>query len=291
MIDTLWDIIDTLWQYIYKYYISGIVNDSSYNPVDTVTYAIILGISIFGILKLLGKMDVEIDSRFIIAVTPYVLAGSTLRVLEDSNVFTPPLRYLFVTPIIYFFIFAVTIGILSLAIALEKKGKIKDYHAFFGYAGIAWALINLSWLLAFGDVKNPGPGAAILAYGILSTGSVYIVARWLNFKLLTDKLNISILFTHLLDASSTYIGMDWLGYYEKHVVPTFFIELAGNFTEHPSAVMYPLKLLVFIPVLYMLDNEFDNKKERKLISLMKLAILVLGLSPATRNSLRILMGV
>ena len=291
MIDTLWDIIDTLWQYIYKYYISGIVNDSSYNPVDTITYAIILGISIFGVLKLLEKLDVEIDTRFIVAVTPYVLAGSTLRVLEDSNVFTPPLRYLFVTPIIYFFIFAVTIGILSLAITLEKKGKIKDYHAFFGYAGIAWTLINLSWLLAVGDVKNSGPAAAILAYGVLSTGSVYIAARWLNFKLLTDKLNISILFTHLLDASSTYIGMDWLGYYEKHVVPTFFIEFAGNFTEHPAAVMYPLKLLVFIPVLYMLDNEFDNNKERKLISIMKLAILVLGLSPATRNSLRILMGV
>src|SRR3989304_761699 len=285
-IDTLWDIIDTLWQYIYKYYISGIVNDSSYNPVDTIAYAIILGISIFGVLKLLEKLDVKIDTRFIVAVTPYVLAGSTLRVIEDSNVFTPPLRYLFVTPIIYFFIFAVTIGILSLAINLEKKGKIKDYHAFFGYAGIAWTLFNLSWLLAVGDVKNLGPAAAILAYGVLSTGSVYIVARWLNFKLLTDKLNISILFTHLLDASSTYIGMDWLGYYEKHVVPTFFIGFAGNFTEHPSAIMYPLKLLVFIPVLYMLDNEFDNNKEKKLISLMKLAILVLGLSPATRNSLR-----
>ena len=154
MIDTLWDIIDTLWQYIYKYYISGIVNDSSYNPVDTITYAIILGISIFGVLKLLEKLDVEIDTRFIVAVTPYVLAGSTLRVLEDSNVFTPPLRYLFVTPIIYFFIFVVTIGILSFAITLEKKGKIKDYHAFFGYAGIAWTLINLSWLLAVGDVKK-----------------------------------------------------------------------------------------------------------------------------------------
>ncbi|MBU4222707.1 MAG: DUF63 family protein, partial [Euryarchaeota archaeon] len=37
------NILDTFWQYIYKYYISGIVNDASYNPVDTVTYAIVLG--------------------------------------------------------------------------------------------------------------------------------------------------------------------------------------------------------------------------------------------------------
>ncbi len=285
------NIIDTVWQYIYKYYISGIINDTSYNPVDTVTYAILLGISIFGILKLLEKLDVEIDTRFIVAVTPYVLAGSSLRVLEDSGVFVPPLKYLFVTPIIYFFVFGVTITLLTLAVYLQRKGKIVDYHPFFGYAGVAWTIINLIVLLSVGEIKNPVPAAAIFALGAVSTGIVYIVSKVLDFKLLTNKLNISILFTHLLDASSTFVGMDWLGYYEKHVVPTFFIDLAGNYTDHPSIVMYPLKLLVFIPVLYMLDNKFDADKEKKLISLMKLAILVLGLSPATRNTLRLLMGV
>ncbi len=285
------NIIDTIWQYIYKYYISGVINDTSYNPVDTLTYAIVLGISLFGILKLLDKLDVKIDTQFIIAVTPYVLAGSSLRVLEDSNVFAPPLRYLFVTPLIYFFVFAVTISLLVLAISLERKGKIKDYHAFFGYAGVVWTVITITALLSVGEVKNPVPAAAILALGIIATSVVYFISWRLDFALLTNKLNISLLFAHLLDASSTFVGMDWLGYYEKHVAPTFFIDLAGNYTDHPSLVMYPLKLLVFIPVIYMLDNTSDNDKERKLIDLLKLAILVLGLSPATRNTLRILMGV
>ncbi len=285
------DIINTVWQYIYKYYINGIINDTSYNPVDTLTYAILLGISLFGVLKLLEKLDVEIDTRFMIAVTPYILAGSSLRVLEDSKAFMPPLAYLFVTPVIYFFMFAVTISILVLAIALKKRGKIKDYHAFFGYAGLAWTAINISLLLAVDEITNPVPAAAILFLGITTTGIVYLVSRQFRFTLLTDKLNISILFTHLLDASSTFIGIDWLGYYEKHIAPTFFIDMAGNYIDHPSLVMYPLKLLVFIPVLYMLDNKFDTEKEKKLIGMMKLAILVLGLSPATRNTLRILMGV
>ena len=285
------DIINTVWQYIYKYYINGIINDTSYNPVDTLTYAILLGISLFGVLKLLEKLGVEIDTRFIIAVTPYVIAGSSLRVLEDANVFTPPLRYLFVTPLIYFFMFAVTVGILVLAITLERIGKIKDYHAFFGWAGLVWAVINITMLLAVGEVRNPVPAAAILSLGIIVTSVIYFISRRLNFTLLTGKLNISILFVHLLDASSTFVGIDWLGYYEKHVAPTFFIDLAGNYTDHPALVMYPLKLLVFMPVIYMLDNKFDTDKERKLIALMKLAILVLGLSPAARNTLRILMGI
>ena len=284
------NIVDTLWQYIYKYYINGIVNDASYNPVDTVTYAILLGISLFGVYKLLVKLKVEVDTSFIIAVTPYILAGSSLRVLEDSGVFSPPIKYLFITPIIYFVIFAVTISILSLAIAIERKGIIKDYHIFFCAGGVAWTLVNIVSLIVLGKVQHLEYAAAILVLGLVSTGAVYLVSSKLNFTLLTNKLNISILFTHLLDASSTYVGMDWLGYYEKHVVPTFFIDIAGNFIDHPALVMYPLKLLVFIPVFYMLDSQFDDK-DKKFIPLMKLVIIVLGLSPAVRNTLRILMGV
>lgn len=283
--------IDTIWQYINKYYISGIINDTSYNPVDTVTYAIVLGISLFVVLKLLEKLNIELDTRFIIAVVPYIFAGSSLRVLEDSNIFAPPLRYLFVTPIIYFFMFASTVFFLTIAVNLENRGKIKDYHVFFGYAGMMWTVINIAALLVIGEVKNPIPAAAILIFGVVAAGIIYLISRSLNFTLLTNKLNISLLFAHLLDASSTFVGMDWLGYYEKHVAPTFFINLAGNYIDHPSIVMYPLKLLVFIPVLYMLDYKFDTEKEKRLIALMKLAILVLGLSPATRNTLRILMGV
>ena len=285
------NILDTFWQYIYKYFISGIVNDASYNPVDTVTYAIVLGISLFGVYRLLVKLKLEIDTRFIIAVTPYILAGSSLRVLEDSRVFLPPVQYLFVTPVIYFVVFAVTISFLLLALALERNGKIKDYHGFFFAEGIAWTLINIAILLYIGEVKHLDYAIAILSLGILSTGAVYLVSRQFSFAVLTNRLNISILFAHMLDASSTYVGMDWLGYYEKHVVPTFFIDMAGNFTDHPALVMYPLKLLVFIPVFYMLDSQLDNEKDKKLLPLMKLVILVLGLSPAVRNTLRILMGV
>jgi len=284
-------IIDSVWHYIDKYYISGIIYDTSYNIVDTLTYAILLGISLFWVLKLLGKLKVQIDTRFLISITPYVIAGSSLRVLEDSKFFTPPLQYLFVTPLIYFFMFAVTISMLVIAMYLERKGKIRDYHILFGYAGAAWALFNIAMLIVYDGIVNPVPAAAILFLGITTTGIVYFVSRKINFQLLTDKVNISILFTHLLDASSTFIGVDWMNYYEKHVVPTFFIDLAGKYTSHPSLVMYPLKLIVFIPVLYVLDNDFKTEKEKKLIGLLKLTILVLGLSPAVRNTLRIMMGV
>ncbi len=285
------NIIDSVQYYIDKYYINGIVNDTSYNMVDTLTYAIILGISLFGVLRLLERFKVKIDARFILSVTPYIVAGSALRVLEDSKIFSPPLQYLFITPPIYFLMFAVTVGILAIALTLERKGKIKDYHKFFGWAGVIWAILNIAALFVFDVVTYPVPAAAIISLGIIITGIIYFISSRINFTLLTDKVNISILFVHMLDASSTFIGIDWINYYEKHVVPTFFIDFASNFTSHPSLVMYPLKLFIFVPVLYMLDNKFETEGERKLVGLMKLTILVLGLSPAVRNTLRILMGV
>ncbi len=103
----------------------------------------------------------------------------------------------------------------------------------------------------------------------------------------TQRINISILCAHLLDASSTFMGVDFLGYYEKHVVPTFLIDLAGT-----AAIMVPLKLIIFIPVIFILDTQFDEDDEsRRLRDLMKLTIIVLGLAPATRNSIRMVLGI
>jgi uncharacterized membrane protein len=92
-----------------------------------------------------------------------------------------------------------------------------------------------------------------------------------------------IIYAHMLDASSTFIGVDWFDYYEKHVVPTFFINLVGT-----AAIMFPLKLLVLLPVLYMIDRSMHEPSMR---NLTRLALITLGLAPAVRNTLRLALGV
>jgi uncharacterized membrane protein len=90
-----------------------------------------------------------------------------------------------------------------------------------------------------------------------------------------------------MDASSTYVGVDKLGYYEKHVLPSYLIKLTGT-----ALVMYPLKLIIFIGVLYLLDTQFeDDERSRNMKMLIKMVILVLGLSPAVRNTIRMTLGI
>jgi len=68
------------------------------------------------------------------------------------------------------------------------------------------------------------------------------------------------------------------------VVPAYLIELTGT-----ALVMYPLKLAIFFPVLWILDTEF--KDDDALRNLVKLTILVLGFAPATRNTIRMVFGI
>ncbi|MDD3042744.1 MAG: DUF63 family protein [Methanosarcinaceae archaeon] len=282
-------LIDKISQFINVYYLDPIRGDSGYNVVNTLTWALILGICIFGVYRLLNTLKVRVNPRFIASVLPFVLAGSSLRVLEDSpaGIFDAPWSYLLITPNIYFLVFAVTVACLWLSLSLQKAGFIRDFHYAFAGLGLLWFLGNLMTLLYFEDVVLAYVPLFVLGAGGGLTLVFYGVARSLGSKVFTDPLNLSILLAHFLDASSTVIGIEKLGYYEKHVLPAYLIELTGT-----ALVMYPLKLIIFIGVLYVLDTQFeDDEDTSKLSMLIKMVILILGLSPACRNTIRMTLGI
>ncbi|WP_366931305.1 DUF63 family protein [Methanolobus sp.] len=280
-------LIDKLTQFINNYYIDPILHDSGYNIVNTITWAIILGICIFGVVKLLKKLDIEIDDRLTTSIVPFVLAGSSLRVIEDTGVLTSPASYIFITPNIYFVVFAITVFFLILSKWLVKLKGRGNYMKVFAGFGFAWFAVNLMILFHLEDMVLPWlPVFVIGAAGIIVLLTRFVFDR-VGFDLLKSKINMAILWVHLMDASSTIAGIDFLGYYEKHVVPAYLINLTGT-----AFVMYPLKLSIFIPVLYILDNHFDEDEESQTLkTFLKLVIIVLGLSPACRNTIRMAFGV
>lgn len=281
--------LDQVLQFINTYYLEPIKGDEGYNPINTFTWAIILGICIFGVFKLLEKLEVKITPRFIASVVPFVLAGSTLRVFEDSpaGIVHAPWSYLLITPNIYFLVFAITIICLWISIRLQRAGLVKDYHVCFAGLGLLWFLINLTVLLYFQSIVAPHVPIFVIGAGTGLTYIFYLVARHFKSSIFTDPLNLSILLVHFMDASSTFIGVDTMGYYEKHVLPSYLIELTGT-----ALVMYPLKLIIFLGVIYVLDTQFENdERSQNLKMLIKLVIIVLGFSPATRNTIRMMLGI
>ena len=265
--------------FVHKYYIDPIIYDTGYNPVDTVTWAIILGLAILGLIKLLGRWGFLMDERLLLSTLPYILAGSSLRVIEDVDLVAAPWRYLLITPLIFFLVFSVT----AACLLLTRKIWGEEYHAKYAATGLLWTLLNLAALSAVG-IKNAWVIAAVFLLGSALAGGILFCGRHLPaLKFLDERFNLMIIYAHMLDASSTYIGVDWFSYYEKHVVPTFLINLTGS-----AVIMFPLKLAILLPVLSMIDKSLQ---EPSLRNLTKLTLITLGLAPAVRNTLRLALGI
>lgn len=273
-----------LGNFINEYYIYPIIHDTGYNPVNTITWAIILGLSLFGVVKLLDKLDVTVDEVFIFAVSPYIFVGGSLRVVEDAGIVAAPFKYLLITPLIYFFIFFVCVAVLMLSVGLQRAIHI-NYYWPFAMGGVAWSALNVWLLYQTAPAFNAGILALILSVGAALSFAVYAIARLLNFALLKDRVNAFVLDGQLLDATATSFGLTFLPYAEKHVLPNFLIEATGT-----AFVMYPLKLVVTIPVLFIID-QYLKTESKNLVGLVKLAILTVGLAPAIRDTLRMTLGI
>ena len=270
-----------IWEFINKYYVDPIVTDSGYNIVNTLTWAAVLVLCVYILHshKVLKRLGVTIDQRFIIGVVCYVLFGSSLRVLVDADIFAPPLNYIFTTPNIYFVVFAITMASLMLSLRIYKE----RYYTPFAAIGLGLTFVNMGALLWSEGIAQPIEALLIVTLAVVITASIYVGAGFAKIEFLRGRFNIAILGAHLLDASSTTVAIDVLtGYHGKHVVENYLIDLTGT-----GAVMYPLKLLLLIPMLYLIDSEFD---EIELSDLLKLVVLVLGLAPGCRNTILILFG-
>ena len=267
-----------LHPWIYHHYVEPILYDAGYNPVNTVTWALILGGMILLILRLLRRLEVSFDERFFLATAPYVLAGASLRVVEDAELVAAPLKYLLITPLIYFLAAAGTMTALLLCRQALGDRWLSGYAA----VGLLWTAGNLALLAPLGVERSTIP-IAILALGVAATALVAAGSRLISSPI-SGGQSLLILFAHMFDAASTYVGVDWFGYVEKHVVPSLLIEAAGT-----ALVMFPLKLLILIPVLAVVEGALRDDPSLKNLTLF--ALLTLGLAPAVRNTIRLTLGI
>jgi uncharacterized membrane protein len=268
-----------LYPWIYEYYIDPIVYDTGYNPLNTVTWALILGGMLLLIIRLFRRLEMSLDEKFVFSTAPYIMAGASLRVVEDADLVAAPAKYLLITPIIYFLVASLTLASLFLFRWALKERYLSGYAV----VGLLWTGINLLVLFSKGTESLLAP-LAIFSLGSGAALAVWSFSSRLKLRFLSDRLNLLILYAHMLDASSTYVGVDWFGYTEKHVFPNFLIDLAGT-----ALVMYPLKLLILIPVLALIDDTLRDDPSLK--NLIKLALLTLGLAPALRNTIRLTLGI
>ncbi len=288
--------IDSVIAFIQKYYIDPIINDSGYNIFNTLTWAIILGIAVYFLIYFFQKMNLKIDAKALAATLPFVIAGASLRVVADTGAISPPYSYILITPNIYFFVFLITASCLVATLLLQRFKVIKSFYLPYAALGCIFILIVYYTLFSVGAVANWWVPFAVAVVGIGAAAVFGLAAKKAGSEIFSDKMNLMILAAHLMDATSTVIGIEVFGYVEKHVVPAFLIELTGT-----ALIMYPLKLAIFFLVVWGLDKvlekaaegESDEDKEQmgQIKNAIKFVVIVLGLAPGIRNSIRLFFGI
>jgi uncharacterized membrane protein len=233
-----------------------------YTLEETLVYSIILVIVAYLVFIFLKK-KVEFNKKFVLAIFPLLIAGSVLRVLEDAKIVQ---SLLFVTPFLFFWGTPLVILILLLFLKIEKKFGIPYFKPMF----LLGLLITTCFLLALKFVNL----SAGLIVAILFLPWLVI----LSFKFWKPE-NRAITAIHMFDATVTSTAINFFGYGEQHVLPSFFIGLFGTWS------FIPLKFFVIVLVLVLIDKFSEDKK---LKNFLKICIAIIGMFTASRDFVRLL---
>ncbi len=237
-----------------------------YNPVNTTVYALVFVVAAYFIFRILRKLKLKVDKRLAIGIAPFVLMGSVFRVLDDAKILS---GFLFFTPGIYFFIFAVTIATLLASLYIQKKFKI-NYFKIMLVVGLAIDAVAVNLLhftnsyAAFVDIAFYFPWPVL-----------FYLIRW-------NSANKAVASIQMFDANTTFVSLQFFNYREQHVVPNIFINLFS-----PVSFIV-VKAVAVITVLILIDKFAEDKE---FANYLKLIIAILGGATSFRDFTRLVAGI
>ncbi|WP_067073014.1 DUF63 family protein [Methanoculleus horonobensis] len=278
-------------EFLYKYYIDPIRYGEAYTLVDTLTYALILIAAVYLVYRGLRRYGIAVDEELVLATLPFVVLGGLLRVVEDTGMIVSDLRFLLITPLIFFTIFAIAGVALFAGKLAENAGLVPRYSRFYGGAGVVTCLLATAALVWFG-LTEATIALDVLA-AILALASVTSLALWaffvyvLKWDYASNILYKLLIFGHMLDASATSYGIDIhpVHYVEQHVVGAALIDATGT-----AFSMFLLKLAVLVPAVYVLEM-YRREGSPGLWHLILLAMIVVGMAPGIRDLVRMVLYV
>ncbi len=243
-----------------------------YNVLNTLVFGIILGVIVILLIKMFRYIKKD-PKDLIIPVIPFIFFGSSTRALVDNGIY--PLSYLLITPGIYIITGLATIITLLVSVYIERKTNL-DYRYLIFLVGVVICIPNI---LNISHINFVALAQVLGSWALVS--SVFVILR-IKWSLIKDKFNLSVLLAHIFDASATFVAIDFYPYGEQHVLPNALIGLTGT-----ALVMFPLKIIVILFALYVIDSYIEDETIK---NMLKLAILILGISTGLRDLLSLVMG-
>lgn len=258
----------TMIEFIQRYFIEPIYSGEGYNYYNTIVYGLLLGVGIILADDLLRKLKIDIDRRFAFGLFPFITLAAFLRSLVDAELL--PRSFFLITPGIFITTFFIALISLLTAKYLERKQRIEYQKTMFA-AGCVLLVYPVA--LVAQNVFAPIHFASIMALTVVSSLATFVIFKRLDF----GEWEKYIVPAHMLDASATFLAVEYLGYFEEHVFENLLIQIVGT-----ALVIYPLKIIVLGIILVMLRRMEGG-------TFWYFALVVLGYAPGLRDTLTIML--
>lgn len=255
-----------------QYILQPIYSGSGYNFVNTTIYALVAIAILYLLFKIFVRLKIRINFKFFISTIPFIVLGSSTRAFVDNGYITRNLWT--VSPGIYFVIAALFLIVMFLSFAISQKFKTFDWRFATFFVGLV--VLVFQWFRFSRELEFVNMNIFLLIVGtiILSAICFHYIFVKLGWKWITNKFGFLAFSAHLFDSVTTALLLYFVGGWEQHPLPRFFIERFGSLS------FIPVKLVVIIPAVYILSAELKNKQLRDFL-LMSIAIL--GFAEALRN--------
>lgn len=273
--------------FIYKYYIEPIWSHTGYNVVNTLTYALIALVAVYALHRLL-KNRLRFDEGFLKGVLPFVLFGSTVRVVTDSidaGVFQPvsPFHKMVLDSHIYDYGYmTVSPGIYIITALLLMVSVAVLYH--FKRMDRLWLIGTVLWAPHF-LLLMPFMGYAIYAIPILLLACIPAFLAYRHFK---DRVFAGIVGAQALDGAATFFAIDFFGpmtgvrYFEQHVFSAAIGSIGDTYFT-----FYLLKTAIAFAAAHVLMKEKMELEDKYFVALV---LMIMGFAPGIRDILRMVVG-
>ncbi|MDO5844073.1 MAG: DUF63 family protein [Methanocorpusculum sp.] len=260
---------------------------STYTVVQTILYACLVLIGLFLLYKWLKKVNIPVDTTFILSSITYVVFGAILRAVEDTGMIPDPWWILFITPQVYILTAIYAAVMLFISYTLQKKKKVISYTTPYILGAVVPSILVFGMMCGFGvsqsNVDLVG-GIIVLAIGAASAVLLWALLRYVfRWEYASRPLYVALIASHMLDASATSFAIAFRNYYEQHVLGGTLIELTGT-----PYIMFALKIAVLIPAVWILEQFKKDEKMDMLWHLVIVAMIVVGLGPGIRDMLRMI---
>ena len=249
-----------------------------------------LGVAAAAVTLAARRVRPRVDARVVQAAVPWMVLGATLHVAWVTAALPAWLAPIGALPAVYVAVALAAAAVLTGVSHSERPAALT------AVVGLAATVVVLGWWLT--QVQLAGPARLALLAGTLlaalvaTVGVVGAIQRVWGPLQMGPAVATVVVGGHLLDAASTAVGVDLLGYTERTPLSQLLLEAAAALPGAPTVGVTWLFVLVKLALVVVIIRLFDPgvREAPTQTHLLLVVVAAVGLGPGVHNLLLYLQG-